>query len=258
MSDLDARRPGDLIGQIPPGRWVMWEGMRLTGVHLRDGWRDLPAPARRRWLLTVGLGLLLCCALSLLACAWVRALERAGALAWEADALRAIEGGKLSFSSAIFLEPLGNALLILPLLFGTASAAAWGGRPLRALTVVGAFFLVDVAVGLGWWTWNRARPDLIAGGLAAPGLHSFPSGHVAQAAASYGILIYLWITSTRSGLERVFAVLIWIAVVAAVAMARMRLGAHWPTDVVAGAALGLAWLAVSIVALRRAEAAGGR
>jgi membrane-associated phospholipid phosphatase len=237
---------------------MMWEGMRLTGVHLRDGWRGLPATARRRWLLTIGMGLLLCCALSLLACAWMRGVERAGGLAWEADALRAIEAGKLSFSAAVFMEPLGNALLLLPLLFGTAAAAAWGGRPLRALTVIGAFFLVDVAVGAGWLYWNRARPDLIAQGLAAPGLHSFPSGHVAQAAASYAILVYLWIIGTRSALERGFAVLTWIAVVAVVALARMRLGAHWPSDVAAGAALGVAWATVSIAALRRAEAAGGR
>lgn len=246
------------MGQVPPGRWVMWEGMRLSGRQLRDGWRAQPSPARRAWLLVIGIGLVVCCGLSLAACAWVRGLERAGALGWEADALRAVERGRLSFSSAIFLEPLGNALLLLPILFGVAAAAVWGGRPLRALTVVGAFFLADVAVGLGWLTWNRPRPDLIAGGVAAPGLHSFPSGHVAQAAASYGIVVYLWMMNTRSALERVFAVLCWVGAVMCVAWARMRLGAHWPTDVIAGAAVGTAWLMVSIAALRRAESLGGR
>lgn len=241
-----------------PGRWVMWEGMRLTALRLRDGWRALPPAARRAWLLAMGLGLLACCALALAADVWVRGLERSGALAWEAEVLRAIERRGPKFSMAIFLEPLGNALLLVPMLFGVASAAVWGGRPLRALTVVGAFFLADVAVGLGWLAWNRPRPDLIAGGLAAPGLHSFPSGHVAQAAASFGILVYLWMSNTRSALERVFAVLVWIALVGAVALARLRMGAHWPTDVIAGAVIGLAWLAVSIAALRRAEALGGR
>lgn len=241
-----------------PGRWVMWEGMRLTALRLRDDWRHLPPAARRAWLLTIGIGLLACCALALAADFWVRGLERSGALAWEADVLREIERRGPKFSMAIFLEPLGNALLLLPILFGVASAAAWGGRPLRALTVVGSFFLADVAVGLGWLAWNRPRPDLIAGGLAAPGLHSFPSGHVAQAAASFGIVIYLWIVNTRSPTERVFAVLCWMGLVGCVALARLRLGAHWPTDVVAGLVIGLAWLAVSIAALRRAEARGGR
>jgi membrane-associated phospholipid phosphatase len=236
----------------------MWEGMRLSAVRLRDGWRALPAPARRAWLIIMGVGLVVCAGMALLACAWARGLADSGGLAWEADALRTVERSKLSFSSAIFLEPLGNALLLLPMLFGVGSLAILGGRPLRGLTVIGAFFLADVVVGLGWLTWNRPRPDLIAGGVAAPGLHSFPSGHVAQAAASYGILIYLWITHTRSSLERVFAVLCWVALVSAVGLARLRLGAHWPSDVVAGALLGTAWLTVSIIALRRAEALGGR
>ncbi len=245
------------VPEVPPGRWVMWEGMRRFALHLRDGWRALPRAARRAWLGTMGVGLLACCGLVLLACAWVRGRGPA-ALAWEADVLRALERGPLRFSSAIFLEPLGNALLLLPMLFGVAAAAAWGGRPLRALTVLASFFLADVVVGLGWLAWNRPRPDLVAGGLAAPGLHSFPSGHVAQAAAAYGIVVYLWMTNTRAGLERAFAVLCWAAAVACVALARMRLGAHWPTDVIAGAALGAAWLFVCIAALRRAEAAGGR
>lgn len=257
--DLEQRpQRGDSLAEIPAGRWVMWEGMRLSAVNLRDGWRALPAAARRAWLRTIGIGLLLCCGLALLACAWARGMERADGLAWEADVLRAIERSGPSFSAAIFMEPLGNALLLLPMLFGVAAAAVWGGRPLRALTALSSFFLADVVVGLGWLAWNRPRPDLIAGGLAAPGLHSFPSGHVAQAAATYGILVYLWMTNTRSGLERVFAALCWIGAVGCVAVARMRLGAHWPTDVLAGAALGAAWLAVCILALRRAEAAGGR
>ena len=42
--------------------------------------------------------------------------------------------------------------------------------------------------------------------------------------------------------------------VGAAVVARLRLGAHWPTDIAAAALLGTAWVAVLILALRRAEA----
>jgi membrane-associated phospholipid phosphatase len=37
----------------------------------------------------------------------------------------------------------------------------------------------------------------------------------------------------------------------------VRLGAHWPSDIIAGFLLGLAWLGVVIVALRRGERGTG-
>lgn len=246
------------VDEIPAGRWLMLEGMRLTAVHLAGGWRALPAAARRRWARTMAIGFVLCCALALLADAWVRGLERSGALAWEADVLRRIEGGWLKFSPALWIDSLGNGMLIVPLVTIAATAAVWAGRPLRALALLLSFFGADVAVVAGWLAWDRARPDLIAGGIAAPGLHSFPSGHVAQTVAAWGMLAYLWMATTRVAGERVLAVLCWLAVSACVGATRMRLGAHWPTDVAAGAAIGAAWLAVCILALRRAESAGGR
>jgi membrane-associated phospholipid phosphatase len=41
--------------------------------------------------------------------------------------------------------------------------------------------------------------------------------------------------------------------VIAVAFARLGLGTHWPSDIVAGAVIGGLWLAVVMHALRRAE-----
>jgi len=111
---------------------------------------------------------------------------------------------------------------------------------------------------LGWHTWDRPRPHLIAGGLASPGFHSFPSGHISQVVVSYGLFVYLWARATRSRSERAVAVLLLLALVAVVGLARLRLGAHWPSDIVAGALIGAAWLASVIAALRAAEARGGR
>ena len=74
--------------------------------------------------------------------------------------------------------------------------------------------------------WNRDRPDLIADGVAAPGLHSFPSGHAVVVTVVYGFLFYLWFRAFRSWLERTIVVLfatIWIGFIS---MSRLILGAH--------------------------------
>jgi membrane-associated phospholipid phosphatase len=112
-----------------------------------------------------------------------------------------------------------------------------------------------VVLWAGWLLWGRARPDLVAGGIAAPGLHSFPSGHILHTVAVYGFLAYLWCRATSSWAERALVVILYLAFNLAVAVARLVLGAHWPSDTLAGALIGLVWLLVGIVALRRAEAA---
>jgi undecaprenyl-diphosphatase len=106
--------------------------------------------------------------------------------------------------------------------------------------------------------WNRQRPKLIADGIAAPGLHSFPSGHVALMLSVYGMLAWLWWRASRSAAERVVIVVLLAALLGVTGWARVRLGAHWPSDILAGYAAGAAWLAAVLVAQRRAEAAGGR
>ena len=75
--------------------------------------------------------------------------------------------------------------------------------------------------------------------------------------AVYGFLAYLWIRSSRSVAERVFAVLVVAVLTTTVSLARVRLGSHWPSDIVAGAVIGVAWLAVVIVAYRGAKCATG-
>lgn len=242
-----------------PRRPLAAEAVRLTLRRFVEGWRALPGAARRRWFGTLGAGLVVSWAVMLGLDVWAMRLERAGRLAWEADALRRIEArSPLSFAQSLWGEAPGNAVLLIPLVLLVAAACAWSGRPLRALSVLAVFFLLDAVVLLGWWYWDRARPDVIAGGIAAPGFHSFPSGHVSQTLSTYGFLAWLWMRASPSGVERVLAVLCAVAVTALVALARLRLGTHWPSDIAAGALVGGLWMVVVATALARAEAAGGR
>jgi undecaprenyl-diphosphatase len=67
--------------------------------------------------------------------------------------------------------------------------------------------------------------------------YSFPSGHTTFAAAVVGFATLLAIK------ERRFVVAVGLAaIVAAMGPSRVLLGVHWLSDVVAGYAIGFAWL----------------
>lgn len=104
------------------------------------------------------------------------------------------------------------------------------------------FLTVNAVVG-------RPRPDGPRLG-SLPSTSSFPSGHTAAMVALYGGLALLINARLRA---RIVGVVAWIfAVLAATAigLARVYRGMHHPTDVVAGALLGFAVLAVAFVAVR--------
>ena len=90
---------------------------------------------------------------------------------------------------------------------------------------------------------GRARPVLPDPVSSAPGL-SFPSGHAlgASIACCLLLLITLRFLSRRG---RVAAVIAAALVVAAVALARVVLGVHFVSDVLAGITLGIGWVAVT-------------
>jgi len=254
-------QPERTAGAAPRFRhgWLLSEGASRTFRRFREDWRAQPDPARRALLWTLLIGLFVAAGLMLAAVFGVRSLDASGALAWEAPALRRVERLRwFSFATALWAESPGNSVFMLPIVLCAALLAAWLRRPLRALAILASFFMLDLVVLTGWLAWNRARPHLVAGGIAAPGLHSFPSGHLSQMMATYGLFTWMWMRGSRSAAERALAAALLLAAVAVVCLARMRLGAHWPTDLAAGAGLGIVWLGVVIVALRRAERAGGR
>jgi undecaprenyl-diphosphatase len=239
-------------------RAVSVQLIREAILRLHHGWEDRPAAARRRWWWTLLVGFVAVLALSAALVWGVRALEESGSLHWEADSVRWIATAPpISFSARMWLEGFGNGLVLWPLILFAAGVAAWNGHPFTSIAILLGYTLAHLPVGLGWWLWDRPRPDIILGGAASPGgaFRSFPSGHTMQAGFAYGILIWLWVRRSGSTLERVSAVLLYLLIVAAVALGRLRVGSHWPSDIVAGFLLALAWLSAVAVALHRARSA---
>lgn len=107
-------------------------------------------------------------------------------------------------------------------------------------TVLGG---ATVLTGLAKLLTDRARPEA---GTVETLSAAFPSGHSVRAAAVLGLAAWVLRCWTRHVVVR--KVIVPLAVVAVVtnAAARVVLGVHWPTDVLAGMALGAAWLLVCL------------
>jgi undecaprenyl-diphosphatase len=70
---------------------------------------------------------------------------------------------------------------------------------------------------------------------------SFPSGHVMYYTNFYGLLIYLLATNWRSGKLRNSLIGCFSAMIATIGPSRIYLGAHWPSDTLAGYLYGGLW-----------------
>jgi undecaprenyl-diphosphatase len=123
------------------------------------------------------------------------------------------------------------AIAVVALLVARQVADAVG----VALSAAGMLSMYELIVRLV----GRHRPPVAR--IDDPGGSSFPSGHVANSTALYvAVLIALFLVTRRRGLLVVgigLAALLLIGI----AVSRVYLGLHYPSDVLAGFALGLAW-----------------
>lgn len=115
----------------------------------------------------------------------------------------------------------------------------WRWALALALAMIGAAIATPAVKA----AFHVARPTAIYSGVDA---FSFPSGHASSAATLY--LVLAWMTA--SALPRRWWPLAWtpaVALVLVTMISRVYLGAHWPSDVIAGAALGAALACLAIV-----------
>ncbi len=93
-----------------------------------------------------------------------------------------------------------------------------------------------------------ARPRPPGSDTVVPGVvYSYPSGHVLEAVTIFGIIaILLWRSSRPAWLRAGFAIAV-VAFVVALAVARVAIDAHYPSDVLAGFLAGIGVLGLFAV-----------
>jgi undecaprenyl-diphosphatase len=173
--------------------------------------------------------------------------------------------------AAVSLAKVVTALGSAPVLIAVVMASAiwlWrrGSHLVIAVAPMLALGIAGVAASLTKTIVGRPRPPI--------GLHlvtenepSFPSGHTTDSTAVYLTLaLIVAITILRSPKARVAIVAAAMAVSGAIGLSRLTLGVHWPSDVIAGWALGTmvaTLVSVTVVLIARtqpadrAEAHGG-
>lgn len=135
-----------------------------------------------------------------------------------------------------------------------------GGYPIVILTLIAVVSLLLLtrrialalytffSVGLGWLLshflkqlYDRPRPDLVPY-LDKIHTASFPSGHAMMSTVIYLTLATLVIRCFEDMRVRAYAVCLAIFLAGIIGISRVYLGVHWPSDVLAGWALGAAWV----------------
>lgn len=146
-----------------------------------------------------------------------------------------------------WLTHLGDPTTIVALGAGVAGGLLWRGRRWLALAWLVALCGNGVLNPLLKRIFERVRPEHVAGGAFAPGW-SFPSGHSSGAAVAYGMLAYV-LLRLLPAVWHLPVVLTAAGVIFTTGCSRVFLQVHYASDVLAGFASGLAWLAVCVCSI---------
>ncbi len=134
------------------------------------------------------------------------------------------------FRTQFFLGGLLTGLLLL--------ARQWR----HALFAGSALIGTAIANGTLKWLFARARPEVLSDPLTS---YSMPSGH---SSAAFAFFLVLAVLAGRGQPPRMR--LTWVLLgclpALAIALSRVYLGAHWPTDILAGALLACCVCALSL------------
>ena len=155
------------------------------------------------------------------------------------------------------ITPLGTGAVVL-MVVGVTAAFLWhtehkhSARLLLASTA-GSILLNNV---LKLW-FDRPRPTVFAWETHAAS-SSFPSGHAMSATVVYGTVAYLLARLQKHVWARTLTLTAAVVMIALICATRLYLGVHYPSDVLGGIVVGLAWsgfcmatLEASLVLARR-------
>lgn len=205
-------------------------------------------------LLTAGIGLALVWGFTAVTAeVYENVVERDGISVIDQPVLDAAVGARTPFRSELATDftDLGGpvAMPIITVVVAVGLALAWRRWTPVVLMAIASLGSLAMTVS-GKQLTARARPPE---SLAVPPFESspsFPSGHTLNATVILGLTAYLLVVRINRKRWRAVVILVLGLVIVGMGLSRVFLGHHWLTDVVAGWAVGLGWLASVVIGHR--------
>lgn len=183
----------------------------------------------------------------------INAVDRVLLLMFRSPGDRSVEiGPRWVWESARDITALGGfTVLLLVSVFATAMLLLHGRRR-QALVFAAVVILTQAASEVLKLLIDRPRPSLVTH-YDIVYSSSFPSGHATMSPVVYLTLAAVLAAGAPSRRIKVLLLGSAAALVAAIGVTRVYLGVHWPTDVLAGWALGSSIALAAAYALVLAE-----
>ena len=162
--------------------------------------------------------------------------------AFDENVLRWLGAHQTKMLTAIMTEMtyLGTGTVVL-MVVGVAALFLWHTEHKHSarllLAAVAGNILLNGALKL---FFNRPRPSVFTWQVAAVS-SSFPSGHAMSATVCYGTVAYLVARLQRHRWARALTLGGAIVLILLICLTRLYLGVHYPSDVIAGIIVGVAW-----------------
>ena len=153
----------------------------------------------------------------------------------------------LLMQAALGVTQLGNWWTVVGVTLAGSLLLFYRGEKWGALTLLIATFTGRGLVILQKDYFARLRPEENLR-LVEVSYQSFPSGHAANPTIAYVALALLLFDDPK---RRRVAVLTAVVLALFIGISRPMLGVHWPSDVVAGWAFGLLWIALIFAIMER-------
>lgn len=195
----------------------------------------------------------------LLAFLWITSALGGGGASFDESVLRGLRtaddpavpvGPRWLANAMRDVTALGGYAVLTLLTLGVAGYLAfrrrWGTAALLLVAAIGGALVCDGLKGL----FARPRPPAELH-LDMVSTESFPSSHAGASAAVYLTLAVVLARTSRRPVVRAYLIACAAALTGLVGVSRVYLGVHYPTDVLAGWAVGLTWALLCGLLARR-------